>query len=1833
MLRSLQQTNLLLSVNPQSLRDYRETVYNHLIHSLIRDGIDQCQNALRKLSSRKLYREQKDSLPAHLKDRKLDTRSFRLDNLVQKAEELIARLRTLRPQAKDDEPTGGGVDSDGWADPDDESSSGLRPVVDSDNNSVEPPSSLSPLDPHVHANTKGRPSDRRRRAASKRSHRGDNGQSRSKKHRSRHPYSRRSHRRRGKENDETEKCPLDESSSVGSQNEHAISQDSAPRLEELLDSRTRETDAGKSASAPKRQRSEPDIATRMERFLSANTELTRDFDTPSSGKKVRQPRPRRRRGTSERVRTKREQRWQGSQSSKSSRRVENVDELHEQLVAELAAAPTPTTDNEIVSEVSLSLSVEEICLDISKTFPKSASRRFVNGATRIVLAPGGNKYAPLLLKTLLRALESQGYPILQQIVANEPSVLNSYVALYVAVLDVVRKGLNAELKEGDGITFSLFSPERFTHFLDFLILQLVDSVYSIVHPAWALKAGDLQKMCRILEPLRDALAGHVALTECVCKCVLRNLNSQTWRSDHSRRALYVSSVDPKAWNHFLTASRRLEHAKETRFAKLGKFLPTCEVRATWSLLAYFACAAQQRWHCSGSDRWILASQLLVRGALSDSSSSVKPLPPSNDQLRGAVTGVEHLGFLVLSNGIGPIPPKDTLLVDILKRALRLQADDITFSEESREAMFPAVADERKQRKLVMALWDSVKKHGENVEMVQMPLSRLAKELLSRSAVEYWMSQPSLFPSSDLLRCCIGLILAWAGKIYVHKPARGRRFELAMRALVKCLVEDSQSAACETSRGPVEKSSSLDPFQTAFSEKIKPPNAGLPDPRRQLFLHESAAYLKLFTEVGSKSLANDAFDAKLSLCEDVWHTISDKTMQSRVTATAPLRSYEGDVLRPYVAAKVLTLLSLLCLGVSPLGDTPAQAAGSLAVFEDGRRKTLVYLMGCLVACLECSSVAESPEVAGSVSRLLTLLVQHSRRAFENEVEEQDRRKEIVLKIIGIVDRNFRRVTSAAFCGSDEDVCLMTTFSLLRSVLLFDWWPCTQGGNKTNGRSHPDSNEDDVWGGLSDSVLQEVDIGEVTVEVSRKQQNQMGESLHVLFRTVFAALQHALPSQRYEVVHRFDPANTIEALSPQGKILVGRRSEMASFLLASIIAHPSITYQRSKDLFREVTEHSFRPEVMDQFDDMEFHKRTCEAFSAHFCCLAKSSTKAAQIVRENHVMVLFVLIDSLLEIKWLMRIPSCNIRSISARSGGSSEDRAIADYVRYTETMSSATASATAKTEFTWKFAADFGRTLKQSEEGGADRLFEMADHLLWKDMDVEPTVSVALVASLERECLDRLRCIRGLIELSPSFPDVRFPAFLIASSSVQLLKLTKLLNVEEKSAQDDKTSYKLAALYELFSCYVELHTGLLAWTFRHMAYGMTDGLSFLWTEVCDCYVSPILQANQSLATCLENAGRVAMAAFSGLKAPVVNDTTGDEVGVCDKAVQECLIRRSRELILPLAAAASRTSTGLNMSFLKTIIAVGARGTLSAKLIGRSFFPTAYVHHVPASNSASSPLQFELEKYIACVDEQYPLTSDIRSSLNTLKRTTLEVLASYLTKQTSTREKNKAALMLLRQICELERSEATNPNGRPRIELQTFYDIARGMGMVVKGALASLSADDELLSLVFSFATCVARLPAACFDSKQVGWMSDWCVALARTDPVSGEVDSAQLLARYLQSFFAWLRKLAATVSDSTEAAVESLHSCRCSLFAHRCDTQNSWPPRLDGIVSPDHTSHLKKLDEILRRHTGGRIVTNVYAISRPTERESREIQKWRPNDQARRAATEFSHSVPITHFDP
>lgn len=144
-----------------------------------------------------------------------------------------------------------------------------------------------------------------------------------------------------------------------------------------------------------------------------------------------------------------------------------------------------------------------------------------------------------LFRALRNVLGSYGTATLTELVHGHRELLEVHIYALICLMEISR------------IASSL--PSHVT-LIDFIVLQLVDSLYAIFHPqGWAIEISNRRGVLSKLEILRDALSRNVHLGEAVARCLLEHLKTQKWQLSENKDFAFVSSVESTSLKAFLSS--------------------------------------------------------------------------------------------------------------------------------------------------------------------------------------------------------------------------------------------------------------------------------------------------------------------------------------------------------------------------------------------------------------------------------------------------------------------------------------------------------------------------------------------------------------------------------------------------------------------------------------------------------------------------------------------------------------------------------------------------------------------------------------------------------------------------------------------------------------------------------------------------------------------------------------------------------------------------------------------------------------------------------------------------------------------------------------------------------------------------------------------------------------------------------------------------------------------------------------------------------------------------------------------------------------------------------
>jgi hypothetical protein len=226
----------------------------------------------------------------------------------------------------------------------------------------------------------------------------------------------------------------------------------------------------------------------------------------------------------------------------------------EELFLQLRNGPN---QSQTVSVLPAHSDFARCCQELQSCYPQFVDRCSISlDGIRALLDRGVSAdFKVSFLVTALKLLQDHGTATLQELITGESPHCTIHIRLLVECLHALQPRFNVILGPESGVVHKVFAGSS-KNFADFLLLQLIDSAYSLFHPlAWALQLKGGRRILEDLNQLRDALAGVTSLEESVCRCILEDLGCQEWRRGCTGRHVFVSSVCPEAWKSFLRSGQ------------------------------------------------------------------------------------------------------------------------------------------------------------------------------------------------------------------------------------------------------------------------------------------------------------------------------------------------------------------------------------------------------------------------------------------------------------------------------------------------------------------------------------------------------------------------------------------------------------------------------------------------------------------------------------------------------------------------------------------------------------------------------------------------------------------------------------------------------------------------------------------------------------------------------------------------------------------------------------------------------------------------------------------------------------------------------------------------------------------------------------------------------------------------------------------------------------------------------------------------------------------------------------------------------------------------------
>lgn len=1433
--------------------------------------------------------------------------------------------------------------------------------------------------------------------------------------------------------------------------------------------------------------------------------------------------------------------------------------------------------------------VADLCQSLRKTKCAKDCALLIDDIYNVMSSPTHQEVA-LLFQTMFDLLKAGGCRTLQDLISDSSPALEMHVAVLVGLLRLLRDEVNHALTPSNGLTYQIFGLGHFSAFFDFVVLQLVDSVMSLLLPdAWDLRINGLRAVLAILEPLRDELAGCLPLVDRGCRCLEKQLEQQEWRCVRQGANVFVSSVDPNTWLKYLESATTPQKRQIVRLSSFGQCLPRCEIEAIWSLVAFFASSR----NCSdvACDHWKFFTNLLSKGSLCRVAIDLS-LPPQSEQLLAAVSDVTNLTDLIASGRMGCLPRRDEALFDILKRAVSLQIDDLLLNDASHSRLYPTVDQDDGSFSLINL---SRYTNGVNDTGALKSLSDAAS--LGNSDV-YFMGHPLLLPSSMVLRCCLRLMVVWKNNL-PRSVTRQRLFNNAMSSFLKSIT------ATDAVESLAEVQADEDRFSEAFSISSGRPVEGNLDSRRNDFQHECSAYMAMFA---SGFVMVDQEACASMLCpEKVWALLSNDAMKTFRTRSSERKdihhaaNYHGSNVLIYVCAKVITLSALSWMGASAVEVHPQHPVATTAhgnSFDDASSKECGFAMSCLVTCLECArGSTQNMTIVISVLNYIGIIISAANKKFAS----LRHRKLIVqsfLNSVSLLKKCFLAVIQAPEHGNEGDFFLQIFFSVSDGIIEM---------SPSNGLRHdqfsscrsPEYQDatDECFNDFDDDILASMDL--TLGHNDSTASNSIFCFLSSLYDCIAEALVAAKPSARNVSPN----INSVDRnhLSTQGMKLVHDRLEVMCLLLADIAA--IIWYPTCNIKWLWVVQRRI-PTTHDE--DTQYFLILAQMITRDICN-QRHIPNVVTLVDQFKESTLFTFLEFALESKILVGVPSCNLDRIASSSGQNGRKKGGSDLSNFAKGLPKSLVDGVAAVR---KFGGNLGQIFVDihNKEGNIS-LFSLGRLMICFEEGYDKNPSL-LVPSVESECISRFTLLQGLFR-SFSFCGNNWTSFerlsslLLATCSAELVRLLLKIGIQDIAHQEMLHSvYDRARLFETVTCYSELYVNLMAEVFRTASkYSLSGQFQQLLLYAADSFIFPLIseQSDIPLISYLKEIAYLSIA--------VLTNSTNSKRGNVDifssydhkpycNVFREALLRRRKEFTYFVAKYYKSVPSASLSNILSVLFTVGGRNEEMHKVSLRQYFSvTSLATSVTVDTSFTSPLSAGIEECYSHAEDS--LSKISMPSVVALKYYSLQqFLIPRLLDRGLSPSTLSEVLLTIQVLLELENERR---DGDVTLDLFVLCSLCRGIGTCV---CLSLFADDpslheDIVAASFSCAMALFNAPATAVDCSASGNVLDWLKASFETIDHGGleQMHPGNYHAHYIWCFYSWLSDFGNAVKDFSQSS-----QCRKLLIQLREKRCFELPKRYDWAyfgTTPDRAlmfECITELDDILfpvARAANGAPITNVY----------------------------------------
>lgn len=198
------------------------------------------------------------------------------------------------------------------------------------------------------------------------------------------------------------------------------------------------------------------------------------------------------------------------------------------------------------------LSISVVCDKLSTKYPveehfcSSLLHRLPLLLNNPHVLDGNSHYVAVsIFETFLKIFQKHGAISLQEMIQVKSKVLLLHLKLLVCVFKILKQNLHSYLKKEDGLIFKVFSISGQCSIVEYIIMQLIDVLYSQLLPnEWGKPQMVPPVIYDMLKNLRDEVGSIVHLTEIVSKLLYKRFQCQKWqKSSIGDERWFVSSID------------------------------------------------------------------------------------------------------------------------------------------------------------------------------------------------------------------------------------------------------------------------------------------------------------------------------------------------------------------------------------------------------------------------------------------------------------------------------------------------------------------------------------------------------------------------------------------------------------------------------------------------------------------------------------------------------------------------------------------------------------------------------------------------------------------------------------------------------------------------------------------------------------------------------------------------------------------------------------------------------------------------------------------------------------------------------------------------------------------------------------------------------------------------------------------------------------------------------------------------------------------------------------------------------------------------------------------